>query len=229
MAMDAPQHEAMLSVEELAIDVDHRRLLDGVGFALSTGEMIGLSGPSGCGKTTLLRAIAGLIDPAGGRVTLDGRSPEQIGWPRFRRQVVLVHQRPVVHDGTVSEVLRRPFRYRTSAGPFDPAGAGELFDALRLGGLDMQQRARTLSVGQQQRLCLARALLVDPRVLLLDEPTSALDGPAVDLVEGLLRRRCDRGGLACAVVTHDRQQIARWCDREVDLAGHLAKGQEAAS
>ena len=82
--------------------------------------------------------------------------------------------------------------------------------------------AANLSVGQQQRLCLARALLLEPLVLLLDEPTSALDEAAVVWVEEVVRDHAREHGAAALIVTHSSRQAARWCQRRLDLSEYLA-------
>lgn len=181
---------------------------------------VALIGPSGCGKTTLLRAVAGLIDPAAGAVKLRGESPATVGWPEFRRQVAYVAQQPVLFDATVAANLARPFRYRSVAGEFTRERAAALLERL---GLDcLEENAWELSVGQQQRVCLARALLVQPAVLLLDEPAAALDETAAAKMEKLLLEQAD-AGLGVLLVTHNRQQAGRWCERQLDLTEHRAQ------
>jgi putative ABC transport system ATP-binding protein len=127
-----------------------------------------------------------------------------------------VEQRPALLDLSVDETLRRPFTYRSATGPFPRQRAIEWMQFL---GLEMswEQSARSLSVGQQQRLCLIRALLLTPSVLLLDEPTSALDATAVRQVEEMISERCDHDGLSVLIVTHQEEQAQRWCHRRVLL------------
>jgi putative ABC transport system ATP-binding protein len=209
-----------LRLQQLAVAAGDIRLLENIDFELHAGELVALTGPSGCGKTTLLRAICGLEDPAAGQVLLRGRLAEAIGWPQFRRSVVLVEQRPVLFDTSVEANLRRPFTYRACGSPFPAERAQALLHRLGIGAHRLRQNARSLSVGQQQRLCLIRALLLDPLVLLLDEPTSALDRDAVADVEDLIREQAEQRGLAALIVTHDRAQADGWCHRRFDLSAH---------
>jgi len=203
-------------------------LLSGIRLAVAPGEMVALVGPSGCGKTTLLRAMAGLIDPVDGEVTLQGRHPEELGWPVFRRHVSLVSQRPVLFEASVRENLARPFRYRTAQEPFPEERAATLLDHVGVGSERLEQAARSLSEGQQQRVSVVRALLATPLVFLLDEPTSALDENAVAGIEDVLRselKASRRDGVcpAAVIVTHDRGQADRWCDRVYDLGPHAVE------
>jgi putative ABC transport system ATP-binding protein len=184
-------------------------------------------GPSGCGKTTLFRTLCGLIDGAGGGVLLEGQAPEELGWPAFRRRVVLVSQQPGLIDLSVRENLARPFSYRSASTPFPEDTAAQWLERLGVPPTRWHEPAGTLSVGQQQRVALVRALLVEPAVLLLDEPTSALDDAAADSVEGLIAELCEARGLAVLTTSHDRARMNAWCSRQVDLAEYCV-GEAAA-
>lgn len=215
---DTKNETPLLEVERLAITAGGVRLCENITFTLVPGERIAVVGPSGSGKTTLLRALCGLDDAAAGTARLQGKTPEDWTWPLFRRNVILVEQKPALLEETVESVLRRPFQYRAAANAsFPEARACELLDRLAVGAERMTQPARSLSVGQQQRVCLVRALLLHPLVLLLDEPTSALDTEAVAAVEALLEEEGATRGLAALVVTHDLRQVQEWCHRRLDL------------
>ncbi len=222
----------LLRGEDLCVALDDgQMLLRGVHFTLKAGQRMAVAGPSGCGKTMLLRSVAGLIDLVGGRVMLKGRSAAEVGWPAFRRQVVLVDQRPVLLDATVRANLELPFRYRVTqmgvgAQRFDEAEAVALLERLHVEPHRLDQAAPSLSVGQQQRICLVRAMLLRPAVLLLDEPTSALDEPSRDAVEALVAERSQRHGMAALIVTHDSAQAERWCHTRLVLE---PLGQELAA
>ncbi len=222
MASMQAEKKAVLSARCIAVKAGEKTLISGLSLALRPGEVVALTGPSGCGKTTLLRALAGLADPASGTVHFKGGEAGRNGWPVYRRQVLLVTQKPVLCEGSVEENLRRPFTYRHAPGPFPRDRALAWLKQLRLdGGSFLGARARDLSVGEQQRVCLVRALLLEPAVLLLDEPTSALDAKVVLEVEEVLREEAHVRGLAALMVTHHREQAVRCCDREIDLAPWL--------
>jgi ABC-type iron transport system FetAB ATPase subunit len=211
----------MLQVTDIAVEAGGKTLLAGLGIDLAPGELLALRGPSGCGKTTLLRTINGLSDALAGTVRLDGEAPAAIGWPVFRRRVLLVEQRAVLLEGSVRANLERPFDYLSASDVFPHERSLELLQRLGLTGDHLNQEARSLSEGEQQRVSLVRALLVNPSVLLLDEPTSALDENTVKRVEALIRDEAERCGLSALIVTHDRIQAGRWCQRTLDLLPYL--------
>ena len=212
----------LFTVRDLGIAAGGQDLLAGINLDLHPGELVALTGPSGCGKTTLLRALCALDNPTAGTVKLEGQTPQALGYPEFRRRVLLVDQRPILFDATLEANLRRPFSYRSAGGDFPSQRARELLERVGLGAARLTQNARSLSIGQQQRASLVRALLLEPKLFLLDEPTSALDGEAVSEVELLIRQDLQARGAAALVVTHSRAQAQTWCDREIDVTAWAA-------
>ena len=208
----------LLEANDLTVTAAGTPLHSHLSFALEPGELVAVTGPSGSGKTTLLRTVCGLQDAAAGEILLQGRSPGAWGWPQFRRKLVLVSQKPILPAMTVEDNLRRPFTYRAADAPFPEQMARDLLDELGVGASCWTQDAQTLSVGQQQRVSLIRALLLEPLALCLDEPTSALDPVSAGLVQALLSRLAGRG-LAALVVTHSPQQAQQWCSRQIALPG----------
>jgi ABC-type iron transport system FetAB ATPase subunit len=213
----------VLEVRDLAIVPGGVPVLKQISITLQRGTLLAIVGPSGCGKTSLLRAIAGLDDVAAGEVRLHDRSPHEMGWPAYRRVVTLVQQQPVMLDEPVLENLARPLRHRSVSKPFQRGAAVEILETLGLGERYLGQQARTLSVGEQQRIALTRAILIEPEVLLLDEPTSALDGESQTIIERVLRHQVERFGRSGIVVTHDRGQADRLCDAQFDLRPHVIR------
>jgi putative ABC transport system ATP-binding protein len=177
-------------------------------------------GPSGSGKSTLLRLLNRLADPDTGTVIYEGKDVREYDPLALRREVSLVPQLPALIEGTVHENIA-----------YGPRLAGRSFDArscLELAGLDPafeERDASKLSVGEQQRVMLARALALQPRVLLLDEPTSALDRTARDAVEATLRDLRTRTAISTVVVTHDMDQAARLADHVVRVDGGRVTAQ----
>ncbi|MCH7959045.1 MAG: ATP-binding cassette domain-containing protein [Candidatus Hydrogenedentes bacterium] len=210
----------LLQVDGFVVGAGDTLLIEGLSFVLAPGEILGLIGPSGCGKSTLLKCIAGLRDPMAGRVTLDAEEPDGQNWPDFRKRVVLVDQQPILLEGTTEENLERPFQYQANAGDYPAARAISLLNSVRIGLSKLRQSAVELSVGEKQRVCLVRALLLEPSVLLLDEPTAALDDLSGKAVERLIREQVANGRNAAIIVTHDQGQIRRICDREILLEAY---------
>ena len=213
-----------VSVNDLQVRRGRRVLVGPVSFQLPAGGTLGVRGPSGAGKSTLLRALVGLLPPelsAAGEVRVlgtDVASPK-VDLPGLRARAGLVGQTPVIFPASilanaafglrhVMRASRAQLRSRAEAALVEAGLWDEVADRL-------DEPAEELSVGQRQRLCLARALALDPDLLLLDEPTSALDGVAGATVEaavvGLVNRR------SVLVVSHDQGQLDRLCRTVVTL------------
>jgi putative ABC transport system ATP-binding protein len=196
-------------------DVEVRRggrvVLDRVTLGLEEGATC-IAGPSGSGKSTLLRLLNRLADPVRGGVRYRGRDVCDYDPLELRREVGLVPQLPALLDGTVAD--------NVELGPRLAGRSADVPAALALAGLDASfadRSAARLSVGEQQRVMLARALALEPRALLLDEPTSALDERAKAAVESTLLDLRERLSLSFVFVTHERAQAERLADRVVWL------------
>jgi len=198
-------------------------VLRGVDARLPVGAS-SVVGPSGSGKSTLLRLLNRLADPDSGRVAYEGADVRERDPLALRREVSLVPQLPALIEGTVHDNVA-----------YGPRLAGHSFDArscLELSGLDPafeDRDASKLSVGEQQRVMLARALALEPRVLLLDEPTSALDQAAREAVETTLRRLRARTAISLVLVTHDVAQARRLAEYvvRIDAGRVIAHGSAA--
>jgi putative ABC transport system ATP-binding protein len=176
-------------------------------------------GPSGAGKSTLLRLLNRLADPVAGTVRFGGRDVRELDVLGLRRDVVLVPQLPAPLPGTVAMNVA-----------YGPSLRGDTTDVdrwLDLAGLDASYAPRDaarLSVGEQQRLMLARALALEPDALLLDEPTASLDEAARTGVELTLVELHATLGVALVLVTHDRGQAARLTTRTLELRDGRVSG-----
>lgn len=171
-----------------------------------------IAGPSGSGKSTLLRLLNRLAEPDSGRVAYRGRELSALDVLALRREVALVPQLPALLPGTAAD--------NVCFGPGLVGREADVAAVLELAGLPTafaDRDADRLSTGEQQRLMLARALALEPRVLLLDEPTSALDERTRDHVEETLGQLRGRLGIALVLVTHDFVQAERLAERVVRL------------
>lgn len=166
-------------------------------------------GPSGAGKTTLLRLLNRLDDPDHGAVMLDGVDVRGYDVIALRRRVQHVGQVPVTFPGTVGDNV-------TVAATLDPVERGDLLERVGLPASIQDREADRLSVGEAQRLCLARALAMRPDVLVLDEPTSSLDAASKAGIEALVRSLAD-DGLTIVMVTHEARQAIELADHVVEV------------
>jgi len=183
-------------------------VLEDVSVTISDGATA-LLGPSGSGKSSLLRLLNRLADPDSGTILFDGRDVRELDVLELRRSAVLVPQLPAPLPGTVAANVQY--------GPSLCGHDADVETCLARAGLDdayAEREAAELSVGEQQRVMLARALALEPDVLLLDEPTSALDETARDGVERTLAELA-QAGVAMVLVTHDRGQAERIASSEV--------------
>ncbi|RIJ18129.1 ABC transporter ATP-binding protein [Henriciella mobilis] len=202
-------------------------LLDIAGFDLARGEKLFLRGPSGSGKSTLLGLVAGVLEPQSGTIEVLGENMTGLaGSKRDRlradRMGVIFQMFNLVPYLSVVQNVMLPCRFsaaRRKAAGDDLAGEARRLLA-RLGLSDEKLLARPvtdLSVGQQQRVAVARALIGGPQLLIADEPTSALDADARDRFIELLTEEASGSGAALLFVSHDGS-LASHFDRSVDLA-----------
>jgi putative ABC transport system ATP-binding protein len=195
-------------------------LIREVSFVVRPGDRVAVLGPSGAGKTVLLRALA-MLDPLdAGEVRWRGHAVRGGAVPSYRKQVIYVHQRPALLDGSVEDNLKHPFTLSAHRDRRFESGRvlGHLAclnrDATFLG-----KSSRDLSGGEAQIVALLRAVQLDPVVLLLDEPTASLDQATARAIEGLLDHwlAAGHGERALVWVSHDRDQARRVTGRALYL------------
>jgi putative ABC transport system ATP-binding protein len=201
----------LFELSEVSLNRGDRRVLDSVSTAIPAG-VTAIVGPSGAGKSTLLRLLNRLADPDTGTIAYCDRPLNGYDPLALRREVSLVPQLPALLEGTVESNLA-----------YAAGLAGKELDferCLLLAGLDSDFVARDvvkLSVGEQQRVMLARALAQEPAVLLLDEPTSALDTVARDAIEATLAELRRALEISIVLVSHDPEQARRLGDWVIRL------------
>jgi ABC-2 type transport system ATP-binding protein len=207
----------ILSVQELVKTYPGSRksppveAVRGISFEVQAGEFFGLLGPNGAGKSTTLGCITTLVRPTRGRIAVDGVDVARDPMAVKRRIAVVPQARNLDRDLTVREVLTFHGRYFGL-----PAAEREARADRLLGELQIAEKAEakplTLSGGMQQRVMIARALMHDPKVLLLDEPTTGLDPQARRLLWDTLRG-LHRAGLTLILTTHYMEEADRLCER----------------
>lgn len=194
---------------------------------VAAGEILCLVGPTGAGKSALLRLLAALETPASGQLHFGGFRPDGREFPlELRRRVTLVFQRPLLLSGNVLSNVEYGLRLRGVERPATKAQA--ILERLELSGLALRS-ARALSGGETQLLALARALVLEPEVLLLDEPTSNLDPARVARVEEVVAEFHRRRGSTIVWATHNLFQARRVARRvALLLDGRLVEVAETA-
>lgn len=199
---------AHLELDDLTRHYSGLAALDGLSFEIRQGEFFTVLGPSGCGKTTALRLIAGFETPTRGQVRLRGQRLD--GLPPYRRNVTTVFQNYALFPHlTVRGNIEFGLRYKKAP---DAQAVRECVDMLGLGG-KLDRYPHQLSGGEKQRAALARALVMQPDVLLLDEPLSALDPNLRKQVRIELRALQKRVGITFVFITHDKEEALSMSDR----------------
>ena len=189
-------------LHDIWVDGDTGPVIAGFSARIPADGITVVAGPSGAGKSTLLRLLNRLDDPDRGAVLLDGRDVREYEVLDLRRRVQLVSQVPVPLPGTVAANVGTEWPELLPAVGLDPALAA--------------RDAGVLSVGEAQRMCVARALARRPDALVLDEPTSALDPASKEAILAVVRARAD-AGTTVVLVTHDPADAERLADHRVVL------------
>jgi putative ABC transport system ATP-binding protein len=193
----------LFELRDVSLTRGERRVLDSASADIPAGATA-IVGPSGAGKSTLLRLLDRLADPDAGTIAYRGRPLDSYDPLALRREVALVPQLPALLEGTVGSNVAFAARLAEKSADAERC--------LRLAGLDPELAGRDvskLSVGEQQRAMLARALAQEPAVLLLDEPTSALDHAARDAIEATLAQLRRELEISVVLVSHDPEQARR--------------------
>jgi putative ABC transport system ATP-binding protein len=182
---------------------DGPAILKDASLTLEPGGYHLLRGPSGAGKSTLLRLLCRLEEAQAGTISFKGTPIRDIPPAELRRRVAYVQQLPTLLPGTVRDNLLLPFSFKANAGltpPPDAEMAAQL-SAFLLEGVTLDSRADKLSVGQAQRVCLTRSLLLVPEAVLLDEPTASLDAHSAQVVLDRTRELA-AGGVTVVMISH---------------------------
>jgi iron(III) transport system ATP-binding protein len=210
-AKESPKDLPFLSLQNISKRYGETAAVADLSLDIERKEFFGLLGPSGCGKTTTLRMIAGLENPDGGRIELDGRdittlSPERRGFGMVFQNYALFPHLNVFENVAFGLRARKIQKAET---------AERVANALALVQLPGYERrpVTELSGGQQQRVAIARAISIEPALLLFDEPLSNLDVALREETRGELRELVTKLGLTAVYVTHDQEEAFALCDR----------------
>ena len=195
------------------------RAVDGVSFELDTGEALGLVGESGCGKSTAAATLVGLEDPTGGEIRFDGtrlRDHDRAQRKGFRRRAQMVFQDPTTAFDprmTVGQSVAEPLRIHDVSGQEAREIVEDTLERVGMAATDADSYPEAFSGGEKQRIALARALVLDPDLLVLDEPVSALDASVQAEVLALIEKLRSAYGLSVLFISHDLSVVRQICDR----------------
>lgn len=198
-------------------------ILEDVDASAVTGEVTAVVGPSGAGKSTLLRVVNRLIEPTSGEVYLDGVPTSRMDMLFLRRRVGMVLQLPALFGETVEDAVL--YGVRLAGSGESRRSAGDLLHSVGLEHGLLGRDPQSLSVGQQQRVSVARSLALGPQALLMDEPTSSLDEAARRSMESMIRDLVEGSGLTVMLVSHDLDQVRRVADSVILLSGGRSLGR----
>lgn len=206
-----------LSLRDLSLKRSGATVLHDISLDVAAGELLVVIGPSGSGKSSLLRCVNRLSEIESGTIHLDGRSIYQLPVTELRRQVGMMFQKTAAFEGTVADNIAFGARLQGETLP-----RAVILDRMAQVSLEAEladKPAAELSGGQEQRLAIARALALNPSLLLLDEPTSSLDPIATNRVEEALMGLRERSNLTMIWVSHAIEQARRVGSRVLLLDG----------
>lgn len=206
-----------LSVKDLVKKFGDFTALDHVSFDIQPGEFVTLLGPSGCGKTTLLRSIAGFIEPDGGTISYNGEVINDIP-PNKRNTAMCFQSYALFPHKSVYENIRFGLRMHKVPDMEQKERIADALALVNLTGLE-QRKPYELSGGQQQRVALARAIVVQPNILLFDEPLSNLDAKLREKVRVEIRDVQQKLGITAVYVTHDQAEALAISDVIISMKG----------
>ncbi|HVP17366.1 MAG TPA: ATP-binding cassette domain-containing protein [Spirochaetia bacterium] len=207
----------LFSLSGVRVEIDGHTVLSVDSLRLEAGKATILVGENGSGKTTFLRLLNGLLAPACGSVEYQGISLFADGCRRVRSETVLVHQDPLLFRGSVGQNVSYGLRVRRVPAASTARRTAEALGEVGLPGFE-HRRAGRLSGGEMQRVAVARALVLRPKVLLLDEPTANVDAASRLVIERIVRSTLAAGG-SVVMSTHAMELAYRLCDTLLRLSG----------
>jgi putative ABC transport system ATP-binding protein len=210
----------LLSVQNLGRQIDGRWIWQEISFSVNPGDRLAVVGASGTGKSLLLRAIAALDPVQAGEIWFAGRALRDWSIPQYRAQVIYLHQRPALPEGSIEAALCQVYRFASHRqATYDRDRI--LFYLKHLGRSPqfLEQSTRTLSGGESQIAAFLRALQLSPQLLLLDEPTASLDPETAQQIEALVMAwQAEDPQRAYLWTSHAPEQIQRVTERAIALS-----------
>ncbi|MEM9804005.1 MAG: ATP-binding cassette domain-containing protein [Cyanobacteria bacterium P01_D01_bin.56] len=210
----------MLSVSKIGRCLQDSWIWQDISFDLFAGDRLAVVGPSGAGKSLLLRTLAGLDPIQSGEIVFQEKSLSNLSMPEFRSQVMYLHQKPALLEGTVESNLQQIYQlkvYRNKT--YDRPRILDYLSILDRFENFLERSIEQLSGGEQQIVACLRSLQLSPQILLLDEPTASLDSTATEQIEALITQwQQSDPPKACIWTSHDSAQIDRVTTRQLVLS-----------
>lgn len=225
MSCEASQKDQLTSLfmlQKVTVEYDGKTILSNITVNIKPNGVLGIIGPSGSGKSTFLRLLNKLIPPSAGKIYYRGKNLTELPARELRKEVGMLQQKPYLFEGTVRENIEYgPNLWGIS---YKDEELQMLLEKVALDPELLNRKVSSLSVGEQQRVDLARTLANKPSTLLLDEPTSSLDVASKDLVEQTIRRLATEG-IKIIIVTHSLKQTKTLTNRLLLLKAGQLKGK----
>lgn len=217
-----PPRHPLLEIRDLDITFGRQPVLRSINLRIPAGETLAIIGESGCGKTVLLKTMIGLIAPTNGAVIFDGRNLRDLSEKELTRERIrfgYVFQNAALFDSmTIGQNVSFPLRQHTRTSPADVASrVQERLASVGLPPSVVNKKPAELSGGMRKRVGLARALIMDPELVLYDEPTTGLDPIMSDVINELIMRTRLGKAVTSVVVTHDMHTARKVADRVLML------------
>jgi len=206
-----------------------RTLLTNISVTIAKGSKTALIGATGSGKTTFLRLLNRLADPSSGSILLNGKNIQEIPIQTLRRRVLLVPQESSLLGMTVAEAIAYPLKLQNFSQSEIDLRSQKWLDKLQIDRKLLNRQELELSLGQRQWISIARALVLEPEILLLDEPTSSLDRGLAHLLLDILTELTELSQpVTVVMINHQLDLVSAWCDRLICLhKGELIQESEA--
>ncbi|MCY7332591.1 MAG: ATP-binding cassette domain-containing protein [Pseudanabaena sp. CAN_BIN31] len=222
-------HTMAIATNQVSYQTKFRTLLTDISVAIAQGSKTALIGATGSGKTTFLRLLNRLTDPSAGIISLNGENIQEIPIQTLRRRVLLVPQEPSLLGMTVTEAIAYPLKLQNFTQSEIDTRSQKWLEKLQIERKLLNRSELELSLGQRQCVAIARALMMEPEILLLDEPTSALDrGLSHLLLDTLTELTQLPQPVTVVMINHQLDLVQTWCDRLICLhKGQLVQDTEA--
>ncbi|PZU95652.1 MAG: cobalt ABC transporter [Pseudanabaena sp.] len=218
-----------IAAYQVSYQTKFRTLLSNISVSIAKGSKTALIGATGSGKTTFIRLLNRLIDPTAGKVLLYGKNIQEIPIQTLRRQIMLVPQESSLLGMTVAEAIAYPLKLQSLPQSEINSRSQKWLDKLQIDRKLLSRQELELSLGQRQWISIARALILEPEVILLDEPTASLDRGLAHLLLDILTELTESSQpVTVVMINHQLDLVSAWCDRLICFhQGELIQESEA--